>query len=466
MLALLAGLLWGLSLIKLGLSANFAMMTEPVGTAAQYGMLVSFPLTFLVLSLWGQHDVRLFSSRLWITVFGSFLVAGAIPLFAPLDTLPAAEALSFAFATLHAGGNVYFLCALARAIYGFDQRQRIRCLLYGTVFACLLFAMGAALPAAILRVLFPVALGVFVVGLLAESPAPNIVRDVRSALVSTPRQIAQYAIYGVSLGSLPSMMSAGNGDTALSWIFVLAIIAFILVLTRLLYPRTSQAPIIAQGVGIGIGLLCLLPLNLPLRSLFYTMLIAAWLLFWVFLCCTAPFAARGRNAIAFFLFLACFALGRMASAFLVQALLGSYHAVVQGVLLLLSCLSLVVPLSEILGSIRPNMGASSSEQATERGEMSETDNPIGPSGASDATSDGAPYASWLRPLCDRLGDEHQLTRREKEILYLLAQGRGRQYISDTLVISEGTAKTHIKHVYAKLHVHSKDELLNLVHKRR
>ena len=36
------------------------------------------------------------------------------------------------------------------------------------------------------------------------------------------------------------------------------------------------------------------------------------------------------------------------------------------------------------------------------------------------------------------------------------------HIMEELVISEGTAKTHINHVYKKLNVHSRHELLDLI----
>ena len=56
---------------------------------------------------------------------------------------------------------------------------------------------------------------------------------------------------------------------------------------------------------------------------------------------------------------------------------------------------------------------------------------------------------------------HDLTPRETEVLDLLAQGRSVPYIRDALVISRNTASTHVKHVYAKLGVHSRQELLDI-----
>ena len=55
-----------------------------------------------------------------------------------------------------------------------------------------------------------------------------------------------------------------------------------------------------------------------------------------------------------------------------------------------------------------------------------------------------------------------LTPRETEILALLAQGRSAPYIRDALIISKGTVTTHLKHIYRKLDVHSRQELIDLV----
>lgn len=56
----------------------------------------------------------------------------------------------------------------------------------------------------------------------------------------------------------------------------------------------------------------------------------------------------------------------------------------------------------------------------------------------------------------------RLTPRETEVFGLLARGRSIPYIRDELVISRETAATHAKHIYAKLDVHSRQELIDLV----
>ena len=64
--------------------------------------------------------------------------------------------------------------------------------------------------------------------------------------------------------------------------------------------------------------------------------------------------------------------------------------------------------------------------------------------------------------CDQMAARYRLTPRESEILKILAAGRSQTYVQQTLVIAQGTATTHINHIYQKLDIHSRDELLDLV----
>jgi two-component system nitrate/nitrite response regulator NarL len=61
---------------------------------------------------------------------------------------------------------------------------------------------------------------------------------------------------------------------------------------------------------------------------------------------------------------------------------------------------------------------------------------------------------------DRLKEKDpisSLTAREKEILQCIAQGQSNKQIANTLNISEGTVKVHVKHLLKKLNLHSRTE---------
>jgi DNA-binding CsgD family transcriptional regulator len=75
-------------------------------------------------------------------------------------------------------------------------------------------------------------------------------------------------------------------------------------------------------------------------------------------------------------------------------------------------------------------------------------------------------ASALLPAADeeimkKMAEQFKLSPREVEVLSLLSRGRSVPYMRDVLVISKSTIETHIKHLYAKIDVHSKQELINL-----
>jgi DNA-binding NarL/FixJ family response regulator len=53
-----------------------------------------------------------------------------------------------------------------------------------------------------------------------------------------------------------------------------------------------------------------------------------------------------------------------------------------------------------------------------------------------------------------------LTEREKEILNLIALGRGNREIADTLDIEEKTVKNHINNIYSKLQIKSRYEAIS------
>ena len=59
--------------------------------------------------------------------------------------------------------------------------------------------------------------------------------------------------------------------------------------------------------------------------------------------------------------------------------------------------------------------------------------------------------------------EMGLTRREAEVLELVALGRSNAQIADAMVISTGTVRKHLERIYAKLGVHSRTEAAARAH---
>lgn len=64
--------------------------------------------------------------------------------------------------------------------------------------------------------------------------------------------------------------------------------------------------------------------------------------------------------------------------------------------------------------------------------------------------------------CSRLAERGGLTEREGEILGFLARGRTKAHIAGVLFVSENTVRSHVRNIYAKLDVHTRQELIDLL----
>ncbi|HOZ79181.1 MAG TPA: response regulator transcription factor [Ferruginibacter sp.] len=57
--------------------------------------------------------------------------------------------------------------------------------------------------------------------------------------------------------------------------------------------------------------------------------------------------------------------------------------------------------------------------------------------------------------------DYNLTQQEKKVLQLLVDGKSYKLIAAELFVAHDTIKTHVKNIYAKLHVHSGTEAVSL-----
>lgn len=78
--------------------------------------------------------------------------------------------------------------------------------------------------------------------------------------------------------------------------------------------------------------------------------------------------------------------------------------------------------------------------------------------------DSTTVAEKMQLIFSRLAEDRMLTAKEIEVLEKVLSGKTRKELADELNISENTAKTHLKHIYEKLGISNKQDLLNLVHK--
>lgn len=82
-------------------------------------------------------------------------------------------------------------------------------------------------------------------------------------------------------------------------------------------------------------------------------------------------------------------------------------------------------------------------------------------GAGGALTDGR-VADVTGARCAALARACGLTPREGEILDLLARGRSKTHIAEAFFISENTVRNHVKHIYAKVDVHNRQELIDRI----
>ncbi|WP_101721859.1 response regulator transcription factor [Eggerthella timonensis] len=64
--------------------------------------------------------------------------------------------------------------------------------------------------------------------------------------------------------------------------------------------------------------------------------------------------------------------------------------------------------------------------------------------------------------CQEVAAAYALSPRETEVFTLLAQGRTCSVVQDELVLAESTVKTHMSHIYAKLGVSGRQEMMDLL----
>ena len=72
------------------------------------------------------------------------------------------------------------------------------------------------------------------------------------------------------------------------------------------------------------------------------------------------------------------------------------------------------------------------------------------------------YLSFLNVQCEAIAEQYDLSKREIEVLNLLARGRSLQATADILGVAYSTIKTHTNRIYAKTGVHSRQELIALI----
>lgn len=78
----------------------------------------------------------------------------------------------------------------------------------------------------------------------------------------------------------------------------------------------------------------------------------------------------------------------------------------------------------------------------------------------------APQADDTERVCDAAAHDFGLSPRETEILKLIARGNAVDAVAKKLVVSPYTVQTHVQHIYRKMQVHKRSELMDYLNLHR
>lgn len=109
------------------------------------------------------------------------------------------------------------------------------------------------------------------------------------------------------------------------------------------------------------------------------------------------------------------------------------------------------------------------ERAAHADELIQAHERLAPISASSEDASEKPAASTPQTLsiqerCEIVAKQGGLSPRETEVMLFLGRGYGIAFAAKALFVSESTVRTHVKSIYKKLQVNSREELLQLVDK--
>ncbi|MDO4870297.1 MAG: response regulator transcription factor [Bacillota bacterium] len=73
-----------------------------------------------------------------------------------------------------------------------------------------------------------------------------------------------------------------------------------------------------------------------------------------------------------------------------------------------------------------------------------------------------PSHTDIRERIETVGDQYNLTKRERELVELIYQGKSNKEIAESLFLSESTVKTHVYNIFRKMEVKNRIEVICIV----
>lgn len=431
-----AGLQWSVSLMTTGLVAGFPHIGPQLDYQVQFMLFFGYVSFFLLLLPRLRRDPSFFFSKAHLYLAMLMSVAGCLLLLFPVVLVSFPIVQSVVAPILYSYSNMFGLFFLIAAFAKTDGRARLGAITGSSLVACVIIVLPALIEESWFSVFFLLALmAKWAFALLASNEAEKS-RAVPQSL-SAPQPSILYVAYGACIGCIPGFDAIRSAVLSSDALLVAGAAAAAFGAVLLVASKKLRGLRIASVAVVVFGAFTVLVFELSAYTSIHAVFVLTYLLYWSYLLFGIAPRGEASSVDPLALVTGGFALGWVAARLVALNAVGDYPEVIGGLSIAASVVTFVVPLYSVTHCY--------SEKVT-FGEQTA----------------GDPLRS-IEEKCLVVAEAYGLTNREKEVVILLAAGYNRKYICEKLVISEGTARTHIKHIYRKLDIHSKEELLELIH---
>lgn len=306
----------------------------------------------------------------------------------------------------------------------------------------------------------------------------------RSAFLELGDSLVAFFVLEAVIGLLNSFMLAGSIDFEGSGTVSMAAIVGAIIVFCFVVFVTHRMPKVSTVSRVIMPILAAMLVFLPFLSerynlLFTTLLLGSYYFVAVLITYLIAEVAHVRRVSPYVLMGVAMGVARI---FLVVALLVGYAAAVAGggpsddnehvmrylviivIVLYALCMALVFFSRDRKRRRAPMPGENAPDLPEEAVSQANKD-PLSLAEASIAVEpreDEVTNERGLDARCAVVAQEGGLTEREAEVLLYLARGRTKAYIADALFVSENTVRSHVRNIYSKLGVHTRQQLLDLV----
>ena len=342
------------------------------------------------------------------------------------------------------GATTSLACLEFGRIFALIGQRRV--LFHGTV-ALLSGSLGALvvapmppIVAAIALALLPVPMVACIAKSAASFPRARILSQGVDSPVHVPRRfLVTSAVQGFALGVMHNLLSSLTSSSASLSSLGLCIGAILLMFTAVVVMQDFNTLFYRVGFPImaaGFFVTSLTPTSPVAGSV---LLDAGYCYQYLLSCCLCAYLAKSFDQSPIWIIgtsTGCLLAGQLAG--------GLFASIVSDTAALAFLLAFALPLSALYLFSSRNMASGWGA--------------IRPGDAESATD-------AIEEACRIAGSENGITKRELDVLVLLARGKTRKEISAELHLSEETIKTHAGKIYQKLSVHSKRELIEKIEQR-